>query len=99
MNWSIKCAVLIAALAVPNLTAQSYSILHSFGDDADFYPEAPLVQGPDGTLYGTTSGCALFQGCQGAVFKIQPNGAGFVALKLFTNIVERAGAETGLTSS
>ena len=58
-------------------------------------PEAPLVQGPDGTLYGTTA-----QGDgYGTVFRIQPDGTGFAVLKYFTNSVEGRNPWTGLVLS
>src|ERR1035438_5940276 len=37
--------------------AQDYRVLKSFGaltNGSGYSPQAPLVQGPDGTLYGTT---------------------------------------------
>jgi uncharacterized repeat protein (TIGR03803 family) len=58
-------------------------------------PQAPLVRGPDGTLYGTT--------CRGdgygTVFMIQPNGTGFAVLKYFTNSVDGATPYAGLVLS
>jgi hypothetical protein len=49
-----------------------------------FSPTSQLVQGPDGTLYSTTT-----QGeghVRGTLFKLQPDG--FTALKWFTNSLE-----------
>jgi uncharacterized repeat protein (TIGR03803 family) len=47
--------------------------LHSFaGDDDGGWPEAGLVQGPDGTLYGTTTGGGLLG--WGTMFAITPAG-------------------------
>jgi uncharacterized repeat protein (TIGR03803 family) len=50
------------------------SVLHSFkrgkrGSDGD-YPEAALVFGSAGTLYGTTAEC--YSSCQGVVYQITP---------------------------
>lgn len=64
--------------------AASYQVLHSFGvltNLSGYSPESPLIQGPDGTLYGTgTSSEGSFRG---TVFKIQPDGSGFTVLKRF----------------
>src|SRR5438445_10572135 len=47
--------------------------LHSFaGDDDGGWPEAGLVQGPDGTFYGTTTGGGLLG--WGPMFAITPAG-------------------------
>src|SRR6185503_4999352 len=47
--------------------------LHSFaGDDDGRWPEAGLVQGPDGTLYGTTTWGGLLD--LGTMFAITPAG-------------------------
>jgi uncharacterized repeat protein (TIGR03803 family) len=54
--------------------------LHSFvqtSTDTGF-PQAPLIQDTDGTLYGTTTGGGGTT--PGQVFKIKPNGAGFTVL-------------------
>ena len=62
----------------------SYTVLQSFtgtnGDPA--LPMAPLIQGKDGSLYGTTSagGAANF----GTVFKLNTSGSGYSVLKSFT---------------
>jgi uncharacterized repeat protein (TIGR03803 family) len=58
-------------------------------------PQAPLVQGPDGTLYGTASESDGY----GTVFKIQPDGTGFAVVKYFTNSVEGAHPFGGLVLS
>jgi uncharacterized repeat protein (TIGR03803 family) len=80
--------------------AATYSVLHSFGiltNITGINPQAPLVQGPDGTLYGTT-----YNGegsVAGTVFKIQPAGTGFAVLKYFTNGVEGGSPYGGLVLS
>jgi uncharacterized repeat protein (TIGR03803 family) len=61
-----------------------FTVLHSFtGDSTDGrYPLAGLIQGPDGTLYGTTSegGTANL----GTVFQMALDGSGFMLLHSFT---------------
>ena len=70
------------------------TVLHTFGpggpgdltpahdvnpDGAE--PEAPLVQGPDGTLYGTAASGGAHG--TGTVFKISADGSGFTLLHSF----------------
>ena len=89
------------------------TVLHTFGPggagdltpshDANLdgaRPEAPLVQGADGTLYGTASSGGLHG--TGVVFKISANGAGFTLLHsfgpldaLFTNDTNPDGGRPG----
>jgi len=87
---TLSLATLMALCFHPNDSrAQTFSVVRSFGiatNVTGFTPQAPLVQGPDGTLYGTTvsaEGHAF-----GTVFKIQPDGTGLTALKVFTNAVD-----------
>ncbi len=90
---------LVLALADQSLRAQTYSVIHSFGTLSNvtgFHPTAPLVQGPDGTLYGTMSEGEYSLGVGGTVFKIQPDGSGFTVLKHFTNYAEAWGPLGGL---
>jgi uncharacterized repeat protein (TIGR03803 family) len=55
-----------------------YSVLHSFGNTADgLEPEGALVQGSNGSLYGTTSGGGAYgggSGLGGTVFTLHTNG-------------------------
>jgi uncharacterized repeat protein (TIGR03803 family) len=60
-----------------------------------FNPQAPLVQGPDGTLYGT----AVYGDGYGTVFKIQPDGTEFTIVKHFINSIEGAHPFGGLVLS
>jgi uncharacterized repeat protein (TIGR03803 family) len=72
----------VLGLAIAGSQAQNYKILHTFGADAMGYgPASGLVQGADGTLYGTT----VYGGAadQGQVFKVDRNGTGYTALKDF----------------
>src|SRR6185295_1148681 len=81
--------LLIALVSVVSSTAQTFTILKSFGNlthIAGANPRSQLAQGPDGTLYGTTSSGE--SSVAGTVFKIQPDGSGFAVLKWFTNTVE-----------
>src|SRR5258707_11453406 len=48
------CAVLIIALAAMS-SAQTFTLLHVFHGPDGGDPEAPLLLGSDGTVYGTTS--------------------------------------------
>jgi uncharacterized repeat protein (TIGR03803 family) len=61
------------------------SVLHSFnGQDEGRYPQAGLVAGRDGTLYGTTS---IGDGNAGVVFKLTPAGQ-FTVLHRFSGGVD-----------
>ncbi len=72
----------LGMLAV-QVCAQTYTILHSFGTNVmGQYPHSSLVQGPDGTLYGTTSAGGIAN--KGQVFKVNPDGTGYTILKNFT---------------
>jgi uncharacterized repeat protein (TIGR03803 family) len=64
-----------------NMDGSGYKVIYSFGQGNTAYPEASLVQGSDGTLYGTTSGGPS---SKGTVFKMTTNGTGFLALHTFT---------------
>jgi len=71
-------------LLAPQTPAAGYSVLHSFSGRQGLEPEAPLVQGADGTLYGTTS----FGGKagEGTVFRINTDGTGCANLHSFSGI-------------
>jgi uncharacterized repeat protein (TIGR03803 family) len=67
-------SMMLAALclcASGSLPAQTFTTLYKFGSGG--IPEAGLVQGSDGNLYGTTYGYAGEQ--NGMIYKITPNGA------------------------
>jgi uncharacterized repeat protein (TIGR03803 family) len=70
-----KAAVLCAATAIM-LPAQTVTTLFSFGETNGAYPQAAMVQGTNGFLYGTTPyggiNCAP-TGC-GTIFAITPDG-------------------------
>jgi uncharacterized repeat protein (TIGR03803 family) len=92
--------VVALALALAAGQAQTFTTLKSFGilsNVTGFNPQSTLVQGTDGTLYGTTK---LGEGpVAGTVFKVQPDGSGFTVLKMFTNSIEGANPYAGLTLS
>src|SRR5947209_20041870 len=81
-------------------TAQTFTTIKSFGiltNITGFNPQSTLLQGADGTLYGTaTYGEASVAG---TVFKMQPDGSGFTVLKWFTNPLEGANPYRGLVLS
>jgi uncharacterized repeat protein (TIGR03803 family) len=94
---AVQAGVLLLCLAAANSPAQTYTILHSFGTNVmGLNPQAPLVQGPDGTLYGTASGGGSAN--QGQVFKENPDGSGYTVLKDFTGN-DGANPEAGLVLS
>src|SRR5262245_24691509 len=77
---------LMGTLLVGNLNAQTVTLLKSFGiltNVTGYLPQAPVIPGPGGTLYGAAS---MADGpVAGSIFKIQTDGSGFTALKWFTN--------------
>ena len=90
-------SLVIALVSIVSSTAQTFTILKSFGsltNMAGVNPWSQLVQGPDGALYGTTS--YGNDSVAGTVFKIQPDGSGFAVLKWFTNSVEGQSPFAGL---
>jgi uncharacterized repeat protein (TIGR03803 family) len=62
---------LFLAVAIP-LSAQTFAVLHSFAIADGENPYAGLVQGTDGSLYGTTAGGGANH--KGTIFKISPSG-------------------------
>ena len=71
LNWG-TAFVLCAATAI-TLSAQTFNVVHSFDGTDGADPAAPLVQGTDGNLYGTTGEGGLSN--YGTIFRIAPNGA------------------------
>ena len=75
--------LLLLCLAPATATAQTYTVLHSFGTNVmGLRPRAPLVQGPDGALYGTTEQGGSAN--RGQVFKVNPDGSCYTVLKDFS---------------
>jgi len=99
---TLTVCILTPCLVAPRAHAQdtgTLTVLHNFGatNVPPENPAAPVVQGPDGTLYGTTSGGGMSD--NGAVFKVQTNGTGFTVLKYFTNSPDGATPLAGLVLS
>lgn len=72
--------------------AQTVEIVHDFGaagDTADS-PQAGLIQGSDGYLYGTTYSGGQYG--DGTVFKLLPDGAGFSVIHSFQSGIATNGA-------
>ena len=85
------------ALKISASEGQTFSMLKSFGSLSNatgYVPQGTLVQGADGALYGTASGGE--GSIAGTVFKMQPDGSGFMVLKFFTNSTEGANPMAGL---
>ena len=94
---AVQAGTLLLCLAAVSSPAQTYTILHSFGTNVmGLNPQAPLVQGPDGVLYGTTAGGGSAN--QGQVFKVNADGTGYTILKDF-NGGDGAGPNGGLVLS
>src|SRR5215472_3090858 len=86
------------ALMLASVQAQTFTTIKSFGvasNISGLNPYSTLVQGPDGTLYGTASGG---EG-NGTVFKMQPDGSEFTVLKIFTNSLEGVSPYAGVALS
>jgi uncharacterized repeat protein (TIGR03803 family) len=74
LNWGMRaCGILSlwAATAVA-LPAQTFTSLHSFNGTDGANPDAGLVQGTDGNLYGTTNDGGAYS--EGNVFNITTSG-------------------------
>jgi len=84
----------IAQLAFLDATqAQTLTTLFSFTDMGGVEPAAPLIQGPDGSFYGTTAGGGIPG--PGTIFKVTAAGA-FTTLHSF-NGLDGASPYAGLT--
>jgi uncharacterized repeat protein (TIGR03803 family) len=99
---TLTLCILTPCLVAPRAHAQAIStltVLHTFGI-SNAPPENPVttvVQGPDGTLYGTTPQGGINN--EGTVFKVQTNGTGLTVLKYFTNSPDGANPQAGLVLS
>jgi uncharacterized repeat protein (TIGR03803 family) len=74
----------------------NYTVLHAFaGTGHDRHPSAPLIQTPDGSLYGTAAGGS---GAAGAIFRIDPQGQ-YAVLHEFSHLPGSPGGAypSGLT--
>ncbi|HTU42121.1 MAG TPA: choice-of-anchor tandem repeat GloVer-containing protein [Candidatus Aquilonibacter sp.] len=70
---TIAALPLMLALTTTAATAQTFTTLYSFNGTDGEYPQAALVLGTDGNLYGTTEGGGP-KAPYGTVFKITPSG-------------------------
>jgi uncharacterized repeat protein (TIGR03803 family) len=104
LNWMMKaCCVLgLCVIGTAALSAQTYTALHAFGAPPDgANPYAGLVQGTDGSFYGTTYGggannfCDGYNGC-GTVFEISPSGTLTVLYSFCSQDVEGTCADGAL---
>ncbi len=84
-----------ALCAATTGSAQIYSAVHVFSSAGSI--QAPLTPGPDGTLYGVSSGGG--GAGKGTVFKVQPDGTGFGTIYSFTNGSDGSGPVAGLVLS
>jgi uncharacterized repeat protein (TIGR03803 family) len=71
-----------------NTDGSGFTVLHTFAADDGIFPQAELLQGPDGALYGTTSGGGgMVPGSStaynGTVFKLDPDGGNFAVIHKF----------------
>lgn len=81
-RFGALCALSLGLLSLSvTARAQAIDMIHVFGDpspDATGFPEAGLIQAPDGTFYGTTAGMPGLFGstgpAQGAVFQMTAEG-------------------------
>ncbi|CEK19339.1 choice-of-anchor tandem repeat GloVer-containing protein [Chthonomonas calidirosea] len=73
-----------------NPDGSNFQVLHVFEHFLDGfniwnydggYPQATLMQGPDGTLYGTAIALGVFNA--GSIFKLNPDGSGYQILHTF----------------
>ena len=70
-------------------SGSTFTTLHSFMSSDGAFPYARVVQGADGSLYGTTfgggaGGCPLYGGC-GTVFRTDTDGATLTTLHSFNS--------------
>jgi uncharacterized repeat protein (TIGR03803 family) len=78
-----------------NSDGTGFTTLYSFTDGTDgAAPSSNLIQGPNGRLYGTTTGGGA--NTYGTVFAINPDGTNFVTLCSFTGINDGAFPSGGL---
>ncbi len=69
-----------------NKDGSGFAVIHDFteGTNDGAFPSAGLLQGPDGSLYGTASYGGAGVPDQGVVFKLNLDGTGFTVLHSFT---------------
>jgi uncharacterized repeat protein (TIGR03803 family) len=77
-----------------NPDGSGFTVLKNFASPTGAYPYGTLVQGMDGGLYGVTVGGGNFG--YGTVFRLNPDGSGFVVLKDLDFYVTGANPNAGL---
>lgn len=79
-----------------NRDGAGYRVLHGFtrSDDDGATPYAELIEGSDGALYGTTRNGGITN--QGAIFKIEKDGAGYTVIHRFNSASDGANPTSGL---
>jgi uncharacterized repeat protein (TIGR03803 family) len=99
MRTALLCSAICGILALGSTaTAQTFTTIKNFGvltNATGTSPRSELVQGPDGTLYGTAADGEV----RGTVFKVNSDGTGFTVLKWFTNSLDGANPSAGVTLS
>jgi uncharacterized repeat protein (TIGR03803 family) len=65
-----------------NTNGTGHSILRSFTGGSASFPQAALIEGHDGWLYGTASGATTTDG--GVVFKMRKDGSSYSVLRTFS---------------
>src|SRR5579862_2616326 len=86
-RWSVFLAIFILGVSLmltERVTAQNFSILHNF--DSTPGSVAAVLAGPDGALYGTTTGGGTTG--FGTIFKVNADGTGFNNLYSFTGGID-----------
>jgi uncharacterized repeat protein (TIGR03803 family) len=87
-NLAAIVAATAAVLCAPSAMAVSFQVLHSFSGPDGETPAAPLVQGPDGFLYGVAAHGGDFSVLPpdggGTAFRIAADGGNFTTLHVFT---------------
>jgi rhamnogalacturonan endolyase len=75
---------MLVSLLATTIHAQTFNVIYSFNSTnaTGYNPTAPVIQGPDNTLYGTTQ--LGGSGGAGVVFKVQPDGTGYTVLWNFS---------------
>jgi uncharacterized repeat protein (TIGR03803 family) len=90
--------MLVSLLAI-RVPAQTFNVIYGFNSTnaTGYNPIAPVIQGPDNTLYGTTQ--LGGSGGSGVVFKVQPDGTGYTVLWNFSGGIDGANPNAGLLLS
>ena len=73
---AVGSSVVLLCLTSVSAPAQTYKILHTFGTNVMERQPGPIIQGEDGTLYGTTYASEI-----GVLYKINNDGSGYTVLR------------------